>query len=120
MTNCSVATAGEISSPRHRTLRLTSRLHIFAISLSQRMQFASVSRVVAAQRLDFISKRPTDERVEEIRERWMRLEVGRRHDEVVSGCLNRHEIQSKQLSGRSDADADISLMTRNGTSHVKM
>ena len=50
----------------------------------------------------------------------MRPEVGRRHDEVVARGLDRDEIQSEQLSGRSDADTDISLMARNGTSHVKM
>jgi hypothetical protein len=50
----------------------------------------------------------------------MQLEVGGRHNEIVPGGLDRDEIQSEQLSGRSDADADISLMARNGTSHVKM
>src|SRR6476659_8084778 len=53
-------------------------------------------------------------------ERWMRLEVGGRHDEIISGGLDRDEIQSEQLSGRSNADTDISLMARNGASHVKM
>src|SRR6187551_31597 len=120
MTNCSVATAGEISSPRHITLIPTSQLHFIAFSLSQGMQLSCLPGVVAAQRLDLVSKRPARERVEQMCERWMRLEVGGRHDEIVPGGLDWDEIQSEQLRGRSNADADIRVMACNGTSHVNM
>src|SRR6185503_11526774 len=120
MTNCSVATAGEISSPRHSTLIPTSQLHFIAFSLSQGMQLSCLPGVVAAQRLDLVSKRPARERVEQMCERWMRLEVGGRHDEIVTGGLDWDEIQSEQLRGRSNADADIRVMACNGTSHVNM
>src|SRR5688572_11898912 len=50
----------------------------------------------------------------------MALENGFRHDEVVAGRLERHEIQAEGLSGRSNADTDVGLSAGYRPRDVKM
>src|SRR5687768_265175 len=50
----------------------------------------------------------------------MTAEICLQHDQIVSGRLQRQEIQAERLSCRPDADANICLMPRNGPCHIKM
>src|SRR5512145_445495 len=84
------------------------------------MQLARLSGVVAAECLDLVSERAGNERIEQIRERWMRPEMGCWHDEIVPGRLQRYEIQAQQASRGADANSDVGLMGGDGAGHFEM
>src|SRR5262245_56705987 len=47
-------------------------------------------------------------------------EIGLRYNQIVTRRLQRHEIQIEQLSRRSNADADIGMISRYGPRHFEV
>ena len=50
----------------------------------------------------------------------MRFAIRHRDDKIVSGGLERDEIEPKQLGGRSNADTHVGLAAGNGPRHIEM
>ncbi len=82
--------------------------------------FSGLAGVVSAKGFDFFPEWAARQRLKEVREGWMGLEVRLRHDQVISRGLERDKIQVELLGRGPNADSHFSLTPRNRSGHFNM